>query len=236
MELLGDTDRIRAITQLDDGRLCSATDHYLIKIWDLSTGECVNILHSSENDVSIIIQYSPTQLLCGGPHFMELLNLQTEARDKKVSFSGNVRNLELLPNGKIACYSEGGTIRIWSDGLKRCSGEMHTNAVAFAKLESDHLCTVTSKGLVSIWDYLTEKQIKTFQLSLKYTIFAMSTLQDKRICIQSHDYPNENGCLFICSLESEECDQEIEVVSSRHIQLNDGRLCTAFKRKITFWG
>jgi WD40 repeat protein len=158
-----------------------------------------------------------------------------------VYFSGGVNSfaLQLLPNGNIAYFLWTGMIHIWSTELEHCVRTIDANAAAFAKLESGHLCTATSKGLVSIWDYLTGAKIKSFQLiSLKYNIFAMSMLQDKRICIQSHDYSSDQGCLVIINIDFEECEHEIGVICLclPHIELTDGKLCTVLRRKITLWG
>jgi WD40 repeat protein len=240
MELLGHTDRIMAIIQLDDGRLCSLSNDRYIKIWDLSSGECVANLRYNREYVNAIIQCSPTRL-CIGSNVMQLWDLQTGMRDKTVNIYGVVNSLELLPNGSIACLSWTGMIQIWSDGLVYCVRKIDASAEAFAKLESGHLCTVTSKGLISIWDYLTGAKIKSFRLRLQDIVHSIVVLHDKRICIQTGSNFNDDGTLFICNLDSSECEQEIEVVCRRRchiqaIQLNDSRLCTACESNITLWG
>jgi WD40 repeat protein len=236
MELLGHTNRIRALTQLGDERLCSASNDFDMKIWNIYTGECLQTLTSLDNYVSKMIQYSSTQLLCSGSSSIEMWNLQTGTSLKLMYILGDVRSLDLLPNGNIVSLNAAGIIQIWSFELETCVRTILANAVVFAKLESGHLCTVTSKGLVSIWNHTTGTKIKSFQLHLKYIFFGMTVLKDRRVFIRAHDASNKNGCFYICNLDSEVCEPVIKVLSLYHAQLYDGRLCTAVTRTIKVWG
>jgi WD40 repeat protein len=237
LELLGHADTVCAIIQLTDGRLCTGSDDNTIKLWNLASGECESTLVGHSRSVSAIVQYSSTHICSGSyDNTIKLWNLQTSEYEKTIQVGGYIQSLELLPNGNIAVSPLKVSMQIWNVQSEQCIRTFGTYVREMIQLASGDLCSCTRTGLLSIWDYLTGQELKSFQLRPELNIiqvFTLLLLKDGRVCIScDREEPDDNteytGCILIYDLETEECEQVIREGqdSMQYItELSDGRLC-----------
>jgi hypothetical protein len=97
------------------------------------------------------------------------------------------------------------------------------------QLASGDLCSCTKEGFLSIWNYLTGQELKSFQLRPELNIFDVYTLlilSDERVCI-SCETGDGTDCTFIYDFDTEECEQVLDGPMRQMTKLNDGILCCA---------
>jgi hypothetical protein len=239
IELLGHTDSVKCILQLNNGRLCSSSRDNTIKFWNLLLCVCeaTIVCHHS----SALVQYSSTQLCsCSWENKIQLWNIDSGVCEKIISTDKFQIFLQRLLNGTIASLGCAWTvdtidltISMWDIHTSTCIltielGKGKHFPSGILQLSSSDLCICTNSG-ICIYNYQTGVKMKTIALpSGTNALYAAMILHNQRlfISINKTDSQNNYNLLLGLNVESEEYEQVIEVEAPHsHItQLRDGRL------------
>jgi WD40 repeat protein len=244
LKLLGHSHRINVIIHLKDGRICTASDDSTIKLWNLVTGECEATLEGHDDAVTALVQGSSNHLYSGSSdRTIRVWGLHTGLSLKWICTHGDVKSLEILPNGRVASLSiSKKCVQVWDVDIGQCTLTID-DVVKIIQLGSGNLCTSSSVGLLTIWDYITGQRIKSIQLPFQVfdtRVTSLLLLRDGRVCITfgyaDDDIEDEVKLSWLFNMETEKIEQEFEESVERMVQLADGRLCSGRNfREVTVW-
>ena len=164
-KLMGHTESVDACSISNDGELlCSAGADGVMRIWELSTGQCINVLRGSTKGWIYSVNFSPTQrnILSVGTHQHNveiwdvsgttggvLLNTLIGHRDA-------VMSVHFSPDGKrIVSGSMDTDLRIWetSTGTNLSCLKGHDNLVSSVSFmpDNERIASGSRDQMVRIW-------------------------------------------------------------------------------------
>ena len=230
----GHGDSVRGITHLHDGRIASCSDDNTIKIWNLSSNECLATLKGHDCWVRGIEQlHNGCLASCSDDKTIKIWDLETfKCIAQLAGHDGWVLCIIQLHDGCIATGSADKTIKIWDLGFNECVAtlEGHTQMIRCIKqLYDGCLASCSDDGTMKIWNLPSNQCITTLE----------GHTESIRDIIQLHD-----GRLASCSL-----DKTIKIWDLSHneliatleghnlfihcvIQLNDGRIASCSDDRI----
>lgn len=157
----------------DSALLASGSDDETVKIWDSSSGKCLQTLENHNKVKSVAFSHDSTRLLSGladgvvhiwnvasGQRLQTLRNRQTrnDCSVRSVAFS---HDSTLLASG-----SNNETIRIWDSSSGKCLRTIETysevKSVAFSH-DSTRLVSGLAHGVVNIWNVANGQCLRAFK-------------------------------------------------------------------------
>ena len=114
--LYGHTDDVLHLNQLSDGRIASCSLDSTVRIWNLKTGVCEQILEGHERNTlwSVQLRRSGQLVSCSKDRTIRFWNLSTGHAEKVLTGHEDcIRCLLLLSDDRIVSGSADETIRIW---------------------------------------------------------------------------------------------------------------------------
>ena len=154
-----------------DGKLmCSGSSDKTVKIWNITTGECIKTLE--EHEIVYVVSFSPKgDLICSGSSdkTVKIWNITTGECIKTLKGHENtVRSVSFSPEGDLICSgSLDKTVKIWNITTGECIKTLkgHENAVRSVSFspEGDLICSGSSDNTVKIWNITTGECIKTLK-------------------------------------------------------------------------
>ena len=238
LTLTGHTSGIFGMIQLQDGRLCSASNDYNLRIWNLN-GTCEQILKGHTNAVVAVYQMNDG-LVCsaGQDKMIRVWNLKTSANI--MTFSGHndsVFTLLALPDGRLVSGSADRTLRVWNISTQKCEMVIntgHSDSVQFAILLWDGtVCTASWDKTLRTFNPQTGALIKVFS-GHSNEVVHVNQLADGRIASCSLD-----ATVRIWNAKTAQCERVLtgHTINSRwSVQIMNGQLVTGSRDKtIRFW-
>lgn len=198
--LVGHTDIVNCLIKLPDGRLASGCEDRTIRIWNIGTGECTNVLQVGAEVHSLAVLRDGSLASSDEQGKLRIWDIRTgECTSTRVHPEGPVYSLAALPDGGIAAGCDNGDIVLWGPGGQR--GRTLTlpfrarNAVNFGAHAARALTLLQSGRLaagyggdtrIRIWNVKSGvcEAVLTGHLG---TVNALTTLPDGRLLSGSRD-------------------------------------------------
>ena len=236
--LNGHTSGIFGMIQLQDGRICSASNDFNLRIWCLS-GSCEQVLRGHTNAVVAVYQMNDG-LVCsaGQDKTIRVWNLRTSANI--MTFTGHndsVFGLLALPDGRLVSGSADRTLRVWNISTQKCDMVIstgHSDSVQFAILLWDGtVCTASWDHTLRTFNPQTGALIKVFT-GHTGEVLHVNQIADGRIVSCSFD-----ATVRIWNVKTAVCEKILtgHSINTRwSVQTMNGQLVTCSKDKtIRFW-
>jgi WD40 repeat protein len=165
-KLMGHEESVDACSiSMDGSMLCTASEDGSLRVWDLSTGQCLNILRSDKASGWIYsVQFSPTErdVLCVGTHQhnVEIWNVAGTTGGMLLrTLQGHhdaIMSVDFSPDGsKIVSGSMDSDLRLWetTTGNNLCCMKGHSNLVSSVAYLPNNMGVVSGSRdkMVRIW-------------------------------------------------------------------------------------
>ena len=257
--LTGHTSHVLSLIQLADGRLCSSSADFTIKVWEVDNKKCVITLCGHKSYVYSIIQLHDGRVAsCGGDKTIKLWNLTSKKCEMSlVGHTECVYSLRQLINPRRLVSCSGDTyLKVWDLKIKQCiitlSG--HTEFVrSVIQLENGRLYSCGGDKTINVWDLnkgtdldkscdmhrpciIRDTTIKCLFTLVGHTQYVTAVIQlaDNRVCSCSADYT-----IMVWEKNSQKCVMTL-IGHTSHvlslIQMADNRLCScSADNSIKFW-
>jgi WD40 repeat protein len=174
-----------ACFSLDNRYFASRQDHDVVKVWEVSSTRCLQVLKESEWIDALT--FSPdSQLLGMGYASGEIIIWNWEARIRLKTFTGHQNAISCLafsPNGAwLVSASEDDTVKLWDNLTQTFNEEItfdfETGRIEMA-MDSQRIVTLSpDSGIVRVWDTLESKYIETFKNIFKNRYYDVAISAD----------------------------------------------------------
>lgn len=154
--LSGHTSDVRSIVAIGTDRIATGSWDHMIKIWELSSGECVQTLEGHEDYVYALCIANNNTLLVSGSNdnTIRVWDLTTGICVRIIREHSNaVKGLALLPNGLVVSGSVDKTIRIWDIELGICKKVFKTGNIicCMSVLDDGKIVCGHGDNTVTLW-------------------------------------------------------------------------------------
>jgi WD40 repeat protein len=223
--LIGHTEDICAIIQLEDGRLCSCSEDKTIKLWNIQSGQCERTIEGHNDGVTRVIQLMDGRL-CSGSYdgYIRVWNTYNGVCELCINTAASMNCLVQLRNGRVCCGQFGGSIKVWSIGTGVCEMTLngHTDDVtAIVVIDERRIYSCAGHKTIRVWNISTGVCERIWE-GHKGSVLDTVLLLDGRVCSVYND-----GGAKIWNTDSGVCELSIQVNKSsiyRIVQLHDGQL------------
>jgi BTB/POZ domain/WD domain, G-beta repeat len=226
--LLGHTDYIRGIIQLEDGRLCSCSDDKTIRLWSIDSGENTSTINGHTGHVNCILQLLDGRLCSGSQDStVRVWSKNTGACDLTINTESPVVSLAILADGRVYGGLESGSIKLFSLITGACASTFkgHTGWVRQLLIDAtdSRLYSCSKDGKIKVWNTRIGVCERTLEGHSDY-VTDMVLLKDGRLCSSSID-----GSIKLWNASSGVCERSVDHGDGvkgfmRVLQLHDGRL------------
>jgi WD40 repeat protein len=233
----------RFLTISPDGKLmCSGSSDNTVKIWNITTGECIKTLGGHESVVRSV-SFSPNgNLICSGSsdNTVKIWNITTGECIKTLKeHKSVVRSVSFSPNGDLICSgSSDNTVKIWNITNGECikTFKKHTSysglelgseeevIAKFSPVDNNIICSAsTVDRRMKIWNKEEEKE-KIIDL-YDYPRSIHFSKNGKRICCSLHN----NKIMIIETLEElrkelkKIINEKLKIIEKKHFYVHEIR-------------
>ncbi|MGM9847095.1 MAG: hypothetical protein ACI31F_03990 [Muribaculaceae bacterium] len=165
-------DVVRSVAYSPDGKyLVSGNWYNTIKLWDVSTGECIKTFEGHTEDVSSVA-FSPDGNYIASGSWDKTIKLWNVATGECIKtfegHAGSVYSVAFSPDGKyIASGSSDNTLKLWNVKTGECvrTFDEHTSwvqSVAFSP-DGKYIASSSNDETIKLWNVTTGECIKTFE-------------------------------------------------------------------------
>ena len=137
------------------GILASCSSDRTVRLWDLTSGDCVGILNHQGRVRAIAFTPDGQFLASGGDDpIIKLWDVNTKTvRQTLKGHTDKIRSIIINPDGRLISSSDDGSIRFWFDGRCLQTIEAHSEAVWTIAVSPDSLIASGSvDNTVKLWD------------------------------------------------------------------------------------
>lgn len=166
-----------------------------VRIWDIISGECLNILESSQLPISAVAITKDSKLCVSASWDMTLNVWDVFAGTCSHTLKGHksmINSVAITSDGsRCVSASDDNTLRIWdlsSGDLIHVLNE-HTSSVKIVEITDDgHFCVSASEdGMIYVWDMASNKPVCHFT-GHSSSIKGMAIIEDSKCCVSSDEY------------------------------------------------
>jgi WD40 repeat protein len=213
-----------------------------IRIWNISSGLHISTWLAHNGAVKVIKYHLDQQYIISGSadHTIKIWDLQNKKEIYVLDgHSGNVIDLEILPDGKIISGSYDGTMKIWDLSLTQsyiAQGERHIGRVhALQPTESGQVISGGEDGHLKIWSTNKFEVVKEFSAHKEEVWMLKAVPQNSQVISASRDHT-----IGVLNLKDE---PEITVSKSHHNWVysidisSDGKylVSSSFDKTVKIW-
>ena len=128
---------ITCITVLSDGRVISGTDDNTIRVWDSSTGQCVQSLKGHKERVNSI-SVLPNECIVSGSddNTIRVWNLLSgECIQILGGDNESISHVAVLPDSRVINCSNGNILRVWNLKTGECIGSLESTEIDVTEMD-----------------------------------------------------------------------------------------------------
>ena len=161
---------IRSVAFSPDGRtLANSSTDQTVKLWDVSTGECMRTLHGHTHRIRSVVFHPNGSALIGGSEdqTIKLWDISTGQCVKSLpGHTGAVNSVSLSPDGQIVTSgSDDQTVRLWNINTGQCLKILHghtspVRSVAFHP-DGQIVASGSDDQTVRLWNINTGQCLRT---------------------------------------------------------------------------
>lgn len=155
--LSGHTHSVRAISAYGD-TLVSGSYDSVVRVWRISTGECLHVLHGHSQKVySVVLDYERNRCISGSmDSLVKIWDLTTGACLFTLEGHSLLVGLLDLKDGRLVSAAADSTLRIWDPDTGRCKNTLmaHTGAITCFQHDGQKVISGSEKT-VKMWDIKT---------------------------------------------------------------------------------
>ena len=119
--LLGHSDRIACLENIDENRFASGSFDRSIKIWDAKSFVCLKTLNDNQKQFLSLTSLTLNKLASGSDNNIKIWDLESgECLQTLNGHSDWIRGLVYLPNGNLVSCSCDTTIKVWDLARGEC--------------------------------------------------------------------------------------------------------------------
>ncbi|MBA2654005.1 MAG: WD40 repeat domain-containing protein [Gammaproteobacteria bacterium] len=159
--LIGHSNTIYSVVEVDNHTLASASEDNTIKLWDLETGKCIDTLNGQYNNgISSLAMLSNNLLASGGfSDGIRLWDIRSRRCIKKIPSHTTVLSLTKLPNGTFAAGTNAKKIDLYDiqSGNHVRSLRGNSNSIDCLIVSSEILVSSGRNGINDLWDIKTNQ-------------------------------------------------------------------------------
>ena len=162
----GHTSDVNYVIQLLDGRICTASDDEMLKVWNLNDEHCEFTLHSHDTTVWILLQLSDGRVVSGSrDKTVKIWNTSSQTCEETLKgHTSTIYSLCELRDGRLLSGSWDHCIRVWNLISFDCESTFVAhegyNVACMVQLKDDRLCSCSDDHTIKIWN------IHTFECDL----------------------------------------------------------------------
>ena len=167
--LLGHTEKVVSLIELDSGKIASGSYDDTIRIWDLDSGKQDLIIKESGR-VFCLLEFEKNKILTGvSDNSITLWDLDFSTGNYVYNFLGHdlwVNCLVKCDNNYFASASNDTKIKIWDYFNRECLSTLkgHQDCVlALTLLKNKNLCSGSADLTIKIWDWEKKNCISTLK-------------------------------------------------------------------------
>ena len=210
------SDSIIDLVGLPNNQLASCHGH-IVRIWDVETGRCLRKIARVRQyrrapyyqRIYVLAALPNGQLLTGttrrgGGYEIHIWDPEdgTYLHVLKGEYGGDICGLAVLPNGRLACGAEDGSIRIWIIAERRRMQALvkhQTRVISVVVLSRGRLASGSLDGEIKIWNVESRECLHTIAAH-NNEVIDLTVLSDNRLASSSLD-----NTVKIWNLETGEC-------------------------------
>jgi len=200
--LQGHTGIVTALAVLPDGRVVSGSWDKTLKLWGMTTKQCVATLQGHTNTVTVLAVL-PDGRVISGSNTLKLWDIATKQCIATLQGHTNtVRALAVLSDGRVVSGSWDNTLKLWDMATKQCVATLqgHTNIVsALTVLPDGRVVSGSWDNTLKLWDIATKQCVATLQ-GHTGAVRALVVLLDGRVVSGSGD-----NTLKLWDIATEQC-------------------------------
>ncbi|KAF4122069.1 F-box and WD-40 domain protein CDC4 [Geosmithia morbida] len=155
--LSGHTHSVRAISAYGD-TLVSGSYDSVVRVWRISTGECLHVLHGHSQKVySVVLDHERNRCISGSmDSLVKIWDLATGACLHTLEGHSLLVGLLDLNDGRLVSAAADSTLRIWDPETGRCKNTLmaHTGAITCFQHDGQKVISGSEKT-VKMWDIQT---------------------------------------------------------------------------------
>jgi len=197
---------VRHVALTGDGRAVSASFDKTLRVWDLETGECLEVLEGHNHWVLHVALTDDGQAVSASyDKTLRIWDLTTGQCLKVLEgHTDQVRHIALTGDGRVVSASEDGTLRIWELATGQCLKVLlgHKSFVGHVALTGDGLAVSSYLDYtLRVWDLATGQCIEVCKKDSKEAaIWKSRCLAQQDAGDPSWSYYNYNGPgYYMCS-------------------------------------
>jgi serine/threonine protein kinase len=152
----GHTDMVECLLVLPDGRLVSGSHDCNIRVWNISTGECLQAIPAIKMNVRRIVLLTDGTIAACGPFGskIQVFNLTTGKCNRTIVVEATLSSLLALPSGQVACGTSDGRILVWNAATGTCDVTVEsrsTYVLALVAFPDGKLASGSEEGRIMVW-------------------------------------------------------------------------------------
>ncbi|MBA3237178.1 MAG: NACHT domain-containing protein [Parachlamydiaceae bacterium] len=225
--LKGHRKSVRELVLLADGTLTSISNDKSIKLWDLTTGTCKQILQEHSTLAMVQLFDGTLAISTTWGTTIKLWDPKSGACVKDLQGHNDwTSTFAQLADGTLASGSEDNTIKLWDPITGACKKTLQWHKApirALLRLADGTLASASKDKTIKLWDSMTGDCKKTLE-GHSNEVYALLQLADGTLASASEDYT-----IKLWDLNTGACKQTLRHSSLVHtlLQLSDGALASA---------
>ena len=147
---------VLALVELVDGSLCSGCEDGTIRLWDMSSGVCVEVFSGHAGCVWSIVQLRDGTICSGSSDCTVRVWNPADGRCK-VALSGHAASVQVvaaLQDCRVCSGSKDATIRIWNIATENCERVLlgHRGTItSLFQLSDGRVCSGAADKTICLW-------------------------------------------------------------------------------------
>lgn len=225
VQLRGHEDGIESLAAVDKDRILSGSIDLTVRLWDVTSGQCLRVFDESDNYTSWTLQMFPDQkrFASGGHNMINVYDI--ESGDLQTTLPVAPYNMAIVNEGhSLVCGADTFTkdIQVWDIDTAMLSRTLvgHTSEISAIIVLRDGLRIVSGSNdmTLRVWGIATGTCLKTIDMGHGHgtRLCRLTELSDGRVLRVGAD-----RVMCVWDIETGECCLEM---SGQHIMLPDGRV------------
>ena len=187
----GHTSHINCILTLPDGRIVSGSSDDTLRVWDSSTGQCLQILEGHKGMINCVAVLPDGRIVSGSSD--DTLRVWDSSTGQCLQIleghKGTIYYVAVLPDGRIVSGSSDNSLRVWDSSTGQCirTLEGHSEISCLAILPDGRVVSGSWDGTLRVWNSSTGQCLQILE-GHKGRINCVVVLSDGRIVSSSSDH------------------------------------------------